>query len=305
MSSEDIQTEAYQRELEVMRTAPCHPLTPGFSTNYGYVPSFAAGVALSVLFSIPLFYHTFQSIRLRATVSILLAIGALTELIGWASRAYAGKCPYNADAFMSQIVTLIIAPVFFASAIYVLLGKLIINLGPSSSLISPKWYIIVFCTCDVLSLIIQAVGGAMASIADTDEDMSMGTQIMLGGIAVQLLTMTLFGGFLGDFFWRVFSHVRGSVIYGMKLVFVSLTISFLMVYIRSVYRVIELAQGWNGYLLTHEVYFIALDAVVMVIAVAIFVPLDPAVILGREGLPGFSKKMREKRSVSNGEVPGE
>ncbi|KAF5490082.1 Uncharacterized protein CGCS363_v012067 [Colletotrichum siamense] len=301
MSTEDIQTEAYQRELEVMRTAPCHPLTPGFSTNYGYVPSFAAGVALSVLFSIPLFYHTFQSIRLRATVSILLAIGALS----WVSRAYAGKCPYNADAFMSQIVTLIIAPVFFASAIYVLLGKLIINLGPSSSSISPKWYIIVFCTCDVLALIIQAIGGAMASIADTDEDMSMGSQIMLGGIAVQLFTMTLFGGFLGDFFWRVFSHVRGSVIYGMKLVFVSLTISFVMVYIRSVYRVIELAQGWNGYFLTHEVYFIALDAVVMVIAVAIFVPLDPAVILGREGLPGFSKKMREKRSVSNGEVPGE
>ncbi|KAF4921138.1 hypotheticall protein [Colletotrichum fructicola] len=301
MSTEDIQTEAYQRELEVMRTASCHPLTPGFSTNYGYVPSFAAGVALSVLFSIPLFYHTFQSIRLRATVSILLAIGALS----WASRAYAGKCPYNADAFMSQIVTLIIAPVFFASAIYVLLGKLIINLGPSSSLISPKWYIIVFCTCDVLSLIIQAVGGAMASIADTDEDMSMGTQIMLGGIAVQLFTMTLFGGFLGDFFWRVFSHVRVSVIYGMKLVFVSLTVSFVMVYIRSVYRVIELAQGWNGYLLTHEVYFIALDAVVMVITVAIFVPLDPAVILGREGLPGFSKKMREKRSVSSGEMPGE
>lgn len=78
MSTEDIQTEAYQRELEVMRTAPCHPLTPAFSTNYGYVPSFAAGVALSVLFSIPLFYHTFQSIRLRATVSILLAIGALS-----------------------------------------------------------------------------------------------------------------------------------------------------------------------------------------------------------------------------------
>ncbi|KAH9227430.1 hypothetical protein K456DRAFT_57977 [Colletotrichum gloeosporioides 23] len=87
---------------------------------------------------------------------------------------------------MSQIVTLIIAPVFFASAIYVLLGKLIINLGPSSSLISPKWYIIVFCTCDVLSLIIQAVGGAMVSKADTDEDMSMG---MLGGIAVQLFTI--------------------------------------------------------------------------------------------------------------------
>lgn len=100
------------------------------------------------------------------------------ELIGWASRTWAAKCPYNRDAFLSQIVTLIIAPVFFSAALYVLLGKLIRDLGRASSILSAKWYTIIFCTCDVVSLIIQAVGGAMASMADTNEQQDRGTNIM-------------------------------------------------------------------------------------------------------------------------------
>lgn len=227
----------------------------------------------------------------------------IAELIGWASRTWAAKCPYNNDAFLSQIVTLIIAPVFFSAALYVLLGKLIRDLGRASSILSAKWYTIIFCTCDVVSLIIQAVGGAMASMADTDEQQDRGTNIMEGGIVFQLATMTLFGVLLGDFAWRISSRragLRDTITRNIKLVLVAILISFVMIYIRSIYRTIELAQGWRGYLITHEAYFIGLDAAMMVVAVAVFIPIDPAVMLyGQKYVPA---KQSPSADVSDAEV---
>lgn len=185
-----------------------------------------------------------------------------------------------------------------------LLGKLILDLGPRSSAVSAKWYAIIFCTCDVASLIAQAVGGALASMADTDADMDLGTHIMVGGIGFQLVTMTLFGGFMVDCFVRVLAPrgaFREAVTRGMRMVFVALTASFVMIYFRRVYRTIELAQGWHGYLISHEGYFIGLDAAIMVVAVAVFMGVDPAVIFRGEGRPGFSKKMRAKGVLESGE----
>lgn len=196
---------------------------------------------------------------------------------------------------MSQEVTLIIAPVFFSAALYVLLGKLILDLGPRSSMISAKWYAIVFCTCDILSLVVQAIGGAQASEANTNSAMELGTHVMVAGIAFQLLTMTLFVGLMCDFLLRVLrtqGEFSNMVTKGMKMVFVALVISTVMIYIRGVYRTIELAQGWLGYLITHEGYFIGLDATIMVIAVAIFIPIDPAVIFRGEGRPGYARKAK-------------
>ncbi|POS78792.1 RTA1 domain-containing protein [Diaporthe helianthi] len=282
----------------------CYAYTDLLETSYGYTPSFAGGIVISILFAIPFLYHTFRSVQLRKATSILFALGALTELIGWASRAWAAKCPYNRDAFLSQIVTLIIAPVFFSAALYVLLGKLINDLGRSSSFLSAKWYTIVFCTCDIVSLVVQAAGGAMASMADTDEQQDLGTNIMEGGIVFQLATMTLFGFLVGDFARRISSAkfgLAGAVTRNLKLVLAAIFVSFVMIYIRSIYRTIELAQGWRGHLITHEVYFIALDAAMMIVAVAVFVPADPAVLLGGKKYAS-EKKQSSSADVSDAEV---
>ncbi|KAK7728255.1 Envelope glycoprotein gp160 [Diaporthe eres] len=298
-------TEPEIEELNKQIQTGCYAYTDLLEPSYGYIPSFAGGLVLSILFAIPFFYHTFRSIQLRKATSILLALGALTELIGWASRTWAAKCPYNHDAFLSQIVTLIIAPVFFSAALYVLLGKLIHDLGRASSILSAKWYTIIFCTCDIVSLIIQAVGGAMASMADTNEEQDRGTNIMEAGIGFQLATMTLFGVLLGDFAWRILSRrfgLRNAVTRGLKLVLIAIFISFVMIYIRSIYRTIELAQGWRGHLITHEAYFIGLDAAIMVVAVAVFVPVDPAVILYSRKYTSAPAKQSPSADVSDAEV---
>ncbi|KAI0881328.1 RTA1-domain-containing protein [Annulohypoxylon maeteangense] len=247
---------------------------PGFKYPYGYRPSLAAGVVFCVLFGIAFFGHSLQTIRLRRWTSVLLAIGALTELIGWAGRTWSAECPYNRNAFLIQITTLIIGPVFYTAALYVLLGMFIKALGREYSILSARMYTIVFMTSDTVSLVVQAVGGAMASTASSKgNDPKLGTNIMVAGVIFQLVAMTIFTIFTLDF-------LRRSAKFGMpqeyNKIIVALFISLAAIFARSIFRAIELMEGWNGYLMMHEPYFIALDGALMVLAVVIFLPFDPA-----------------------------
>ncbi|KAI1137391.1 RTA1-domain-containing protein [Hypoxylon sp. FL0543] len=250
---------------------------PGFDYSYGYQPSLAAGIAFCALFGIAFFGHAFQTIRLRRWTSALLAIGALTELIGWAGRTWSSECPYNRNAFLMQITTLIIGPVFFTAALYLLLGMFIEVLGREYSLLSAKMYTVVFVTCDTISLIVQAAGGAMASMAaGNGDDTKLGTNIMVTGVLFQLAAMAVFTLLTFDF-------LRRSSKFGMpheyKTILIALYISLVAIFARSVFRAVELVEGWDGYLMMHEVYFIALDGALMVLAVTIFLPFDPARII--------------------------
>jgi len=176
-----------------------------------------------------------------------------------------------------QITTLIIAPVFFSAAAYITLGALIRIVGRDSSLLSPRMYVIIFSSFDVISLVIQAIGGGSASVADQrGTSTKAGTHIMVAGILFQLATMLVFVVFALDFVRRSAGMEKPGAT--SKCIY-ALGFSILVIVIRSIYRSIELLQGWSGYLITHERYFIALDGAMMVLAVGVYNIVDPAVLL--------------------------
>ena len=88
----------------------------------------------------------------------------------------------------SNAHSLILAPTFFSAAIYTLLGYLINRASRRSPrAMSARTYLIVFITCDILALVLQAIGGAMAAIAlQNSEESTTGTHIMVSGIAAQV-----------------------------------------------------------------------------------------------------------------------
>ena len=179
-----------------------------------------------------------------------------------------------------QITTLIIAPTFFSAGAYIILGKLIIRAGPKSSIISPRMYLYVFVTCDVISLVIQAIGGGKASVESNKVggNTKPGTDTMVGGIVFQMGTMTIFTVLLLDFLRRV-SRLSDSLTRGARLLIAAMSLSVLTIYIRSIYRTIELLQGWSGFLISHQRYFIALDASMMIIATGVYNFFSPAILL--------------------------
>ena len=182
-----------------------------------------------------------------------------------------------------QITTLIIAPTFFTAGVYVILGRLIQIMGRSTSPISAAAYLWIFCTCDILSLVIQAIGGGMAATAVAaipPRGSKTGTNIMVAGIVFQMASITVFVGFFVEFLRRV-RRERKSLGRKIDVLIGATAFACIMIYMRSIYRTIELLQGWSGYLITHEPYFIGLDAVLMLFAVAVFNVIHPGWFLSQ------------------------
>lgn len=60
----------------------CYPdLIDGVKNSYNYHPHLSAGIAICVLFAIPLLGHFVRYVRFRRWTSLLLAIGALSKSI--------------------------------------------------------------------------------------------------------------------------------------------------------------------------------------------------------------------------------
>jgi hypothetical protein len=64
-------------------------------------------------------------------------------------------------------------------------------------------YTIIFITCDFISLLLQAAGGAIASGANTASTDQMGINIMIAGLSFQVASLFLFILLCAEFGWRV------------------------------------------------------------------------------------------------------
>lgn len=118
------------------------------------------------------------------------------------------------------LICLTIGPAFLAAAIYLCLARIVKVYGTHFSRIQPRMYSIIFVSCDLVSLILQAAGGAIASIADDKKTSDLGVHIMVAGLAFQVFSLALFMVICADFALRVrrsggekdvsFSQLRNS-----------------------------------------------------------------------------------------------
>ncbi|KAL8738233.1 MAG: hypothetical protein Q9181_000959 [Wetmoreana brouardii] len=272
----------------------CSSFDPTNPPNYGYTPSLAAGIAFVVLFGITTTAHFALTILSRRWWLLVFVLGGVGELLGWIARTWASQCVYSATAFKIQISCLIFSPAFFAAGIYIILGYIIQIFGPQTSPLTAKQYLWLFCTIDFLSLLLQAVGGGMASAAGSEPDgnLAPGTNTMIAGIVWQLVSNLVFAGLFTSVLYKTYAKGKGilnvdelpgsrtaSTTKRLRILAAATTISTLALIARGVYRSIELIQGWRGYLITTEKYFIGLDGALMVIAVVVFVFANPHYLL--------------------------
>ncbi|CAE6451672.1 unnamed protein product [Rhizoctonia solani] len=262
---------------------------------FNYVPTGWVGITFLVLFGITTAGHLFEALLFRTTYMIpTLVLCGVGELLGWAGRYWGHVNPHNGDAFMMQITTTIIAPSFMTAAMFLILPKIINELGMEYSRMPPRLYSIIFITADVTALVIQAAGGAMASIADTPDGAEQGGQVMLGGIVIQLVAVVIYTALGLEFIVR-YSYDRparsnlgngprkhaGWADVSRKLVWmlVGLGIATLYIIIRSVYRTIELTDGWNGTIISTEKWFNWFDGAPIVVAMITFNVFHPGYLL--------------------------
>ena len=185
---------------------------------------------------------------------------------------------------------------------YIMLGKLISLLGPQYCRFNPVTYAIVFLLGDAASLVTQAVGGGLAAGSETEADARMGANIMLGGVCAQMFVTVLYCLLLAETLVRYFRNKpvapfrfrrtkpqndvpRGTVDADTerkaKMLVGAMVFSTTLIFVRSIYRVAELSEGWSGPIISNEMLFCVLDATMVFLAVLVLNFIHPMWFLPR------------------------
>jgi hypothetical protein len=142
-------------------------------------------------------------------------------------------------------------------------------IGPQFSPVKPLAYPWIFISCDIFSLVLQAAGGGIASSSNGGSGSATGGRIMLAGIVFQVATFTFLYVLVVMFIRSLLRkketltpdavailHGRDFKIFGYGMLIASIAI-----YIRCVYRIAELANGWANEIMRDEASYIVLDGV--------------------------------------------
>ncbi|KAF8883628.1 RTA1 like protein-domain-containing protein [Gymnopilus junonius] len=295
------------------------------ASPYNYIPTRWIAILMLSLFGVSTFVHIVQAIKYCMYWLILTAcLCGIIEVLGWSGRLWSSVSPLLLKLFQIQITCTIVAPTLLLAANFVILGEMIKFLGPAYIRISPKWYTIIFCTSisfcrlrytsrsylaqDIASLIIQGVGGGLAAAATDLKGANRGAHIMLAGIVFQLTVIILFSLLAMEYFIRycydapissrkasddvtVTGQQRGVFTKKLKIMTCALAFSTMLLFIRAVYRTIELADGWHGRIISNETYFNVLDGAMVILAMYAINFVNPGLFVPPPSYPTDDKEI--------------
>ncbi|GAC77149.1 hypothetical protein PANT_25d00001 [Moesziomyces antarcticus T-34] len=145
------------------------------------------------------------------------------------------------------------------------------------SFIPPRLVTRIFVCSDVLTFVVQVAAGGIQSTGVQDL-VAIGDKLFLAGVAAQGASYMLFSVLVLYALIQLVRSTHGSLSslsYASKKFVVAIALSSLMIIIRSVYRIIEFAQGNEGYLVSQEKYLFGLDAAPLIIAISVWVIVWP------------------------------
>ncbi|KAH7222337.1 RTA1 like protein-domain-containing protein [Fusarium oxysporum] len=287
---------------------------PVSATLYGDYFSTIACIFFTISFAVLLVIQLYYLIKSRAwSYATYLGIGTAFELVGYFSRKMLSDNPWQFMPFVLQLFLLMLAPTFIAAAISVTFKHLVIYYGSQWSPIRPRWYPCIFVGSDVISILIQAVGCAFAAMASSgdkkDAKMSdISSAMLILGVTFQLVNMMVCGGLMLPYYHQqskgTKSHGYGTIqssgmlaegpksflgYNGLQVFVWSISIAFVAIIIRCIYRIPEMATGWGSDLMKAEITFLIFDGAMVLVAIFLVTVFHPA-----NYFPKLSKKGRNK-----------
>ena len=252
--------------------------------DYGqltYVPTLAGNALFLALFVCGMLAQIGLGIKYRTWGYLVAMIGGIAlELIGYIGRIMLHNDILDNNDFIIYLVGLTIGPAFFSAAIYLCLSRIITIFGSELSWLAPKTITLLFVSFDFFSLILQAAGGAMASVANTKNATQTGINIMIAGLSTQVASTTAFIFVCLHIMWAVRKHPerlnQSTLQYRKRLYFrlflsgmfqpssarqaranivAAIGVATVCILVRCCFRVAELEGGFDSAIANNEVEF--------------------------------------------------
>ncbi|KAJ5477012.1 Efflux pump himE [Penicillium diatomitis] len=256
-----------------------------------YQPNLGANATFLVIFALALAVQIWSSIKYRTWTHLVgMTGGLLLEIVGYVGRIMLHYNPFNFNNFVIYLVCLTVAPAFISAVIYICFYRVTIIYGQSLFGLKPRILAIIFICCDIICLILQAAGGAIASLSNgTSREAraqgDMGINIMIAGLVFQVISLLAFLSCAAYYLWsmrRRYSEPKATTVKrGLWYAFLtSLGVAAIAIFVRSVYRVAELREGFQGKLAGNEALFMILEGAMIVITTVALTVFHPGYCLG-------------------------
>ncbi|KAF7550940.1 hypothetical protein G7Z17_g5377 [Cylindrodendrum hubeiense] len=237
-----------------------------------HLPSIPAASAFLVLFTLITAIHCWRMVKTQAWFTSAFAIGGLFQIIGYAIRILSHYYTNQIAPYVIQITFILLAPVFYAASIYMVLSRLVVSVnGERCSIVRPSRMTKIFLAGDLLSLSVQGNAAGLTAKAKTQK---IGEYIVVSGLFIQLIVFGYFIAVAVIFDMRMRRHVikepelTRNIPWrqGLKMLYAC----SVLIMVRSIFRVVEYLMGVDGYLLSHEWPMYVFDAVLMLAVQIIF-----------------------------------
>ncbi|GJN84677.1 hypothetical protein PLIIFM63780_008239 [Purpureocillium lilacinum] len=265
--------------------------------NMAYRPSLAGNVLFAAIFGVFLAAHIFLGLRYKTRgFMIAMVCGLILEIVGYVGRILMRSHMFDFNYFIIYLVCLTIGPAFFSAAIYLTLSAIIVIYVPERARFKPQTYTYIFITFDLIALVLQAAGGGIASTAGTNSAAKQGgIDAMVAGVAWQVVSLALFGFLALDYWVRVtrrdpsvhemnpmFEQLRRRRVF-QPFFLVAIFLAGIFIFVRSVFRCVELSDGFDSALANDEVTFMVLEGTMIILACVLMTVFHPGLIIGAEG----------------------
>ncbi|KAJ5160511.1 Protein RTM1 [Penicillium canariense] len=259
---------------------------------YRYIPSIPAAAIFAAVFMVLTILHCIRLWRYRTHFFVPFIIGLLFEFAGYIARIFSHFDTNAIGPYIVQTMLILVAPPLFAASIYMTLGRVIVVLDQHRKSIVPVRFLTkVFVVGDVISFLLQCGGGGYMA-AGTISALNIGANIVIGGLAVQLLFFGFFVVVSAIFHWRVKKsqtsfpsptlHSNSPIMSrSWESIMWALYAACLLILVRSIFRVAEFVQGNDGFIMRREYLLYIFDACLMALAGVVLAVTYPGSFLDR------------------------
>lgn len=204
----------------------------------------------------------------------------IVEISGYATRYLASKDRTNLTLFIIQTLCILVAPALFAASIYMVLGRLIMLVRAEAfSPVRPTRLTKIFVLGDLLSFIIQIMGSGMLS-----SNFTLGKTIILVGLLAQIVFFGLFilaAVLVSRRLARDPTPIAQrldsrSTKYGWTGVMRVVFLASALIFIRSLFRLVEFTGNKDSPMQSSEAYLYVCDSTLMFGVLAILIYLHPS-----------------------------
>ncbi|KAF7355478.1 RTA1-domain-containing protein [Mycena sanguinolenta] len=284
---------------------PADPFADPKDDPYNPLRYIASNVLTAIAFALILLVGLIQTWMVRkwgGKYMLSMVIGAYTFAFGIGTRFGLHSHPESKGIYIIEYLFVVLSPCAFIASEYVLLGRLARYLRADKYLIvNPRRITITFISSDITTFLIQAAGGSVSIASNTLSVAKLGSNIFLAGLVLQLASFLTFTCIFFVFIRRVYihepetwtMHASRKWHQDWRTLTGAMIFSFFGILIRSVYRVAELSQGFEGYLATTERFFYGLDTLPLFIAISIYVFFWPGRIIGNGTPPTATSPVKE------------